>query len=86
MLTVDDCIHFCDANQSEIEAIAEHEHVDSAVACELAADFNSTPHGRREMIRIMVDDIVHAEEHRQFKHAFDLRHSLREYLASHHYI
>lgn len=86
MLTVEDCIHFSDADASEIDAIAEHEHVDSAVACELAANMNQTLQGRRQVIQFMVDDIAHAEEHRQFEHASELRHALRQFVSTHSYV
>ncbi|MGB1109883.1 MAG: hypothetical protein ACPG4N_05985 [Gammaproteobacteria bacterium] len=86
MLTVEDCVHFSDSNDAEIEAISEHEHVDSVVACELAAEFSATPQGRRAMIQIMVDDIVHAEQHKNFQHASELRHTLNNYVNSHHYL
>ncbi|MGB0721904.1 MAG: hypothetical protein ACPGU7_05850 [Gammaproteobacteria bacterium] len=86
MLTFDDCVHFSNHKPTEIGAIAEHEHVNDVVACELAADLASTPSGRRTLIRYMVDDICHAEQHHNLTHAYELRGVLREYIAPHHYL
>jgi len=86
MLTVDDCVHFSNLNPDEIAAIAEHEHVDMAVACEMATDLSHSPSGRREMLRYLVEDIGRAEAHQDFAHARELRSTLNRFLAKNRYL
>jgi hypothetical protein len=45
MLSLRDCLDFCDLDFCEIEAIAEHEHLPVIVAAELSNELLKTPEG-----------------------------------------
>jgi hypothetical protein len=83
MLTLEDCIAFCDLTEAEIDAIAEHEHVPEMAALEFGAYLVLRADGCATLRQIIVDDIALAQRHEHFAHsaqlelvleAFDLRH------------
>lgn len=83
MLTLQDCIELSDLNEDEILAIAEHEHIPEMVAVELGNYLAHTPAGERRIRRMIVDDIAHARETGNAKHAALLKAVLRHFVAEH---
>lgn len=72
MLSLKDCLDFCDLDCREIEAIAEHEHVPLIVAMEMSSELVATEEGLRNMHTMMRDDIEHALEIGNLDHATEL--------------
>ena len=60
MITLQDCIAYLHLTEDEVDAIAEHEHVSSIVATELASYLVESPQGERMIKRMIIDDIMHA--------------------------
>lgn len=63
MLSLKDCIDFCDLDGSEIEAIAEHEHIPVIVAAELSNELLKTPEGVCCLHNMVLDNLNHALAH-----------------------
>jgi len=83
MLTLKDCIALCDLTEEEVEAIAEHEHIPTIVAAEMA---NYLCHSREgiPMIRhFIADDIRNAENRGNTKHAQLLKLVLWHFIQTH---
>lgn len=62
MLSLKDCMDYCDLDCSEIEAVAEHEHLPFLLALELSSNLLETPEGVRDLHRMVREDIEHALE------------------------
>ncbi len=83
MLTLQDCIELSDLTEDEILAIAEHEHVPEMVAVELGNYLVHTTSGEKSIKRMILDDIAHARETGNVKHAAVLKSVLKHYVAEH---
>lgn len=83
MLTLQDCIELSDLNEEEILAIAEHEHIPEMLAVEMGNYLAHTPSGEKRIKRMIVDDIDHARETGNVKHAAVLKGVLKHYVAEH---
>ncbi|HQU79015.1 MAG TPA: hypothetical protein PLU47_06040 [Azonexus sp.] len=83
MLTLQDCIELSDLNEEEILAIAEHEHIPEMLAVEMGNYLAHTPSGEKRIKRMIVDDIDHARETGNVKHAAVLKSVLKHYVAEH---
>ena len=84
MLTLQDCIELSDLSEDEILAIAEHEHLPEMVAVEMGCYLCHTPDGDKRIRRMIADDIQHARDRGDVRHAALLRTVLKHYLAEHH--
>lgn len=63
MLSLQDCLDFCDLDCSEIEAIAEHEHIPVIVAAELSSELLQTPEGVCSLHSMVLDNLAEALAH-----------------------
>jgi hypothetical protein len=61
MITLEDCIAFCDLTEEEVLAIAEHEHLPEIAATALAQYLLSHGHGSEKVREMIVDDIRQAQ-------------------------
>ncbi len=77
MLTLKDCLGFCELTEDEIEAIAEHEHLPEIVAIELGQYLVHLPKGQNAIRQIIRDDIRVAEARGDGSHAAKLKLILR---------
>ena len=83
MLTLQDCIELSDLSEEEILAIAEHEHIPEMLAVEMGNYLTHTASGEKRIKRMIVDDIKHAKESGNVKHAVVLKSVLQHYVAEH---
>jgi hypothetical protein len=83
MLSLKDCLDFCDMDQSEISAIAEHEHIPVIVAAELCDTLLTTPDGVRDLHSMLLDNIATALEHGEMEKASALSQTYRHFQSSH---
>ncbi|MBK7413890.1 MAG: hypothetical protein IPJ38_00935 [Dechloromonas sp.] len=83
MLTLQDCIELSELSEEEILAIAEHEHIPEMLAIELGNYLTHTASGEKRIKRMIVDDIDHARETGNVKHAAVLKSVLKHYVAEH---
>lgn len=83
MLTYKDCLDWSDIDQSEVDAIAEHEHLDSLQALAYGDKLTHQRGGSRKMRRIMIDDIRHAQSNHNRHHEAELRRTLDQYIKRH---
>jgi len=80
MISLEDCIGLCGLEESEIAAIAEHEHMPE-VAAAAFANYLLHQAGGAERIRTMIiDDIHKALDDRRVDHAAELFMALRHFL------
>jgi hypothetical protein len=78
MLSLRDCLDFCEVDSAEIEAIAEHQHLPFIVAAEMSNVLLSSPEGLSSLYRMVLDNLNQAVEHR------DLERVMRNCLAYQH--
>jgi hypothetical protein len=83
MLTLQDCLGFCELTEDEVLAIAEHEHLTEMAALELGSYLVCTPEGERRIESMIVDDIDAARARGDLRHAAMLRLVLQRYVAAH---
>lgn len=83
MLTLQDCIDLSELSEEEILAIAEHEHIPEMLAVEMGNYLIHTPSGEKRIKRMILDDIKHAKETGDVKHAAVLKSVLKHYVAEH---
>ncbi|MDR3323527.1 MAG: hypothetical protein LBS89_04905 [Zoogloeaceae bacterium] len=60
MLSLKDCLDFCDLDFGEVEAVAEHEHLPVIVAAELSHALLKTPEGVCCLHCMVLDNINQA--------------------------
>jgi hypothetical protein len=83
MLTLTDCIELSGLCESEIAAIAAHEHVPEIVACEIAYYLTQCPEGARCIETMITNDIYEAEVRGQIKRAHHLKAVLEHFRQTH---
>jgi hypothetical protein len=86
MLAFTDCVHFSNLTPDEVDAIAEHEHIDDMLACELGQTLASDARGCQKILKFMVEDMQHAEEHHDFARSYQLHQTINHFAAEHHFI
>ncbi len=79
MLTLQDCLEYCELTEAEIEAIAVHEHLSPIIAAELGDCLVKSPQGVRQIRRFILDDIARAESRGQFNRVRKLRQVLERF-------
>ena len=60
MLSIRDCLDYCDITEDEVELIAEHEAIPDVAAAQLACGLVQTPEGVLILTRFMQDLIERA--------------------------
>lgn len=83
MITLQDCIAFCELDESEILAIAEHEHIPEIAAVALAQYLLSREHGAETIRDMLRDDVRAALSRGDHAHARELFMALRHFLTCH---
>lgn len=83
MLCIEDCLEFCDLDQDEVAAIAEHEHVPVIVAAEIGCELLKSDEGVVKLHTMILDDIEIALEHGRMEHANELAATYRHFVSAH---
>jgi hypothetical protein len=83
MISLEDCIGLCGLDESEVLAIAEHEHIPEIAAAALASYLAKQPHGGEVIRAMIVDDIRKALDEGRIDHAAELFMALRHFLDQH---
>lgn len=83
MISIKDCLDYCDLTEDEVAAIAEHEHLPFASAVQLACCLAQSQDGN-ELLRCLLKNAVcdaencgHAEALRVAQHAY------QQFVANH---
>ncbi|MDR1349568.1 MAG: hypothetical protein LBJ59_02070 [Zoogloeaceae bacterium] len=63
MLSLKDCLDFCDLDYNEIDAIAEHEHLPAIVAAELSDNLLQSEEGVCHIYDMVLDNMKLALKH-----------------------
>lgn len=72
MLAMQDLLDYCDLDQGEVEAIAEHEHVPLVIAAEMSESLLSSPEGVCKLHAMIADNLEHALKSGRYQHAKEL--------------
>ena len=83
MISLADCIAFCDLDEAEVLAIAEHEHVPEIVACALAEKLLRSDQGPEQIREMIRDDIRVAIARGDKQHARELIGAMHHFLSKH---
>jgi hypothetical protein len=83
MISLEDCIALCGLTESEVLAIAEHEHVPEIIAAALGRYLLGKEHGPEQIRDMIRDDVRAALDAKDLPHASALVAVLRHYLESH---
>ncbi len=83
MISIEDCIAMCGLSPTEVEAVAEHEHIPEVAASALASYLLRRAGGADEIRAMLVDDIRTALAENRLRHASELFMALRHFLAEH---
>lgn len=82
MLTYEECLDMCDLTSDEVDAIAEHEHVDPMIALAFG-QYMITHQGEQKIKRIILDDIEKARRDGNRGHEALLQKVLEHFIATH---
>lgn len=83
MISFQDCVAFLGLTDDEVDAIAEHEHVPPMIAAELAAYLCESEDGERMIERMILDDILHAQNSGNTSRAETLTLTMKHFVATH---
>lgn len=83
MLSLEECLDFCDLDPEEVEAIAEHEHVPLIVAAEMGFQMLRSPEGVEHIHAMLEDNAEHARDRGLAERAQHLTVVCQHFLASH---
>ena len=83
MLCLDDCLDFCELENDEVEAIAEHEHVPVIVAAEIGSELLKSDVGVVKLHTMILEDIEIALAHGRTEHAQELAMTYRHFQSAH---
>ena len=82
MLTYHECLEMSGLTAGEVEAIAEHEHIDPIIAMAMG-NYLVEHQGERRIKKIIMDDIAKAERKGDLQHAEMLRKVMAHFIATH---
>jgi hypothetical protein len=82
MLTYEECLELSDLTSDEVDAIAEHEHMDPMIAMALG-HYMITHAGEQKIKRIIMDDIEKAQREHNYQHAEMLQKVLQHFITTH---
>ena len=83
MLTLEDCIAYCDLTEEEVLAIAEHEHLPEMAAIAYGQYLLRKDEGTAQIFKIIVEDIRSAQHRNDREHVQTLLHVLHHFVRSH---
>lgn len=83
MLSIRDCLDYCDLTDEEIALIAEHEGIPDIAAAQIACGLVQTPEGVRLLTTIMLDLIDRAVERGDADKAERARALCARFMADH---
>lgn len=83
MLTLQDCVDYCDIDEDEILAIAEHEHVPEIIAAEIAQYVVHSSNGTKMIRKVILEDIEMAKARGDTEHATKLEQVLKHFVSTH---
>jgi hypothetical protein len=83
MLTYEDCLDMSDLTGEEVDAVAEHEHIDRMRAVITADYLAHTSGGERKIRRMIIDDIHHAQGQGNRTHERMLKQVLKHFVETH---
>lgn len=82
MLTLKDCLDFCELGDEQIRAIAEHEGVPEIVAAQIGSALNDSEEGKRAIERFLGENIGKAKAENRPRKAKRLERALNEFKES----
>jgi hypothetical protein len=74
MIKLEDCIAFSGLTETQVLAIAEHEHLPEIAATALAQYLSKQEHGIEKIRDMIVDDIRRAQQRQDKVHVVTLLH------------
>ncbi len=83
MLSYKDCLDFCDFDDEEIAAVAEHEHIPPMLAIAYAEYLIHTDDGVPMLKKIILDDIAAAQRRQDNAKVEHLYAVLRHFVLTH---
>ena len=83
MLSLEECLGFCDLAEDEVATIAEHEQVSMIIATGIGNELLKTPRGVYRLHNIFRESLERAVEKRQFDKAKLIDSSYRRFMAAH---
>lgn len=83
MITLEDCLAFCDLTEEEVLAIAEHEHLPEMAAIAYGQYLMNQEHGLEQICKMIVEDIRAAQKRNDREHVQTLLHVLHHFIRSH---
>lgn len=83
MITLEDCLAFCGLTETEVQAIAEHEHIPEVAAAGLGQYLLDQDHGAEKIRTMILEDITAARKRGDNDHARELVMVLRHFLDTH---
>lgn len=72
MLSLQDVLDYCDLDQGEIAAVAEHEHIPLALAAEMGDGLLTSPEGVLKLHSMIIENMEQAMERGHFQHVKEL--------------
>ena len=83
MLSIRDCLDYCDLTEDEVELIAQHEGIPDVVAAQMACGLVQTPEGVLLLTNYMRDLIELATERGELDKAARARGLCARFMADH---
>jgi hypothetical protein len=83
MLSIQDCLDYCDLDDEEVALVAHHEHLPYPSAVQLACCMVQTAEGTRALRCILEECVSEASAGHQRQAAATARHALKHFAASH---
>lgn len=83
MITLEDCLGFCDLTEEEVLAIAEHEHMPEMAAIAYGQYLLKKSEGEETICRMIVADIREAQAQNNCEHVQTLLHVLHHFIRAH---
>lgn len=83
MLALQDLLDYCDLDEGEIKAIAEHEHIPLAVAVEMGECLLGSPEGVCRLHAMISENMDHAKRCGEIHHVKELETTYRHLQRTH---
>ncbi|MCL2656872.1 MAG: hypothetical protein FWD62_05515 [Betaproteobacteria bacterium] len=83
MLSLRDCLDYCDLTEEDVEVVAEHEHLPPAMAAHIVCGLSQTSGGLVVLDYLMLDAIQQARSAGEFDKAEHVQHVYTHFKATH---
>ena len=86
MISLKDCLDYCDLTEDEIQAIANGANITPIEVCALVQECGDTPKDCRQILQYLQDYLEKVESHEGEQRSHEVHKAINHFVANHHFV